>query len=290
MIRLNGKIVEFGTYPNAETVMPLLTAVQVTHTPTVTLSYEDDRDLIRLVLLRSYIDVIIGNNASRVLDLVIDYMPYSRMDRAQNGHAFTLESVAQLITRPRWSSIRVVEPHSDETLFQLGVRSQPVWSTAKLTPLAMEDMGFDVQRDYLVVPDKGAHARYAEQLGELFEKCNVITLEKHRNFETGKIEGLQVASRKFASIGDPTRGAKALIIDDLSSRGGTFIQAYRILRHSSIGCSSVSLLVTHMEPVGLEGELQTYMDKVYCTDTMPIPEGMTYPKNFHVFDRSDWLS
>lgn len=294
MIRLNGEVVEFGEYPNGETVVPRLTMAQVRHASTITLSWESDRDLVRLLLLKSYMDDVKGGSSGVVvagsrIELVIDYMPYSRMDRAQDGHAFSLEYVAYFIRQLRWASIRVVEPHSDETLYKLGSMTLPVWATAKLTPLAMEDMGFDVSRDYLVMPDKGAHVRYSEQLAELFEKCNVITLAKTRDFETGKILGLEVASRKFHSIGDPKPGAKALIIDDLSSRGGTFVQAYRILRHSSIRCSSVSLLVTHMEPVGLTGELATYMDKVYCTDTMPIPEGMTYPKNFHVFDRSDWL-
>lgn len=286
MIFVNGKLLEFSKYPNGETVVPKFDVPNKQKGEVeLRLVYEDDGDLLRLALVNGYVQ-----QNHQLPSLVIDYMPYSRMDREQDGHCFSLKYVAEFIRRLGWKSVKVVEPHSKRTL-ELLHPAEPVWATAKLLPLVMEDMEFNVDVDYLVLPDEGAFKRYDDLCGNLLTKCHVITLEKDRNFETGKIHGLKFRHRRMAGsgYGVPLEGSKALIFDDLSSRGGTFVDAYRILRHGPTRCSSVSLLVTHMEPVGLTGELGTYLDKVYCTDTMHWPAGLVPPDNFHVFDRADWL-
>lgn len=289
MISVNGQVLEFGTYPNGETLVPDLPVAGI-EVPTVVWTYDGDYELVRLALVCG----LLGQQAHLSFPrLIVTYMPYSRMDREQGGHCFSLRYIGRMIAEMNWSSIHVVEPHSAVTMTETihhrsRLRAEPVWTTAELTPLVMAEIDFDKQRDYLVVPDAGAHARYAEQLGQLFEECNIITLRKRRDFETGEILGLEVASRKFHSIGNPQRGARALIIDDLCSRGGTFLQARQILRHSSIGCQAVYLLVTHMEQVGYTGELGWLMDGVYCTDSMgPAPK--IIPDCFHVFERTAWL-
>lgn len=288
MIYVNDVPVEFSRYPNGETVVPNFESLTVSR---VRLHWEGDHDLLQLALVKGLLD-----QRDHAAELLIDYMPYSRMDREQDGHCFSLQYVAELLSFMDFRRIKVVEPHSAVTLELLGVDApgrlvEPIWATAKLAPLAMADMDFNPACDYLVVPDKGAYERYSELLGELFDKCNVITFKKDRDFATGKIYGLRIAHRRLVGSGAavPAESSKALIIDDLSSRGGTFVQAYRILRHGPLRCSSVNLLVTHMEPVGFTGELPTYLDKVYCTDTMHWPIDQMIPKNFHVFPRSDWL-
>jgi ribose-phosphate pyrophosphokinase len=122
---------------------------------------------------------------------------------------------------------------------------------------------------------------------ELISQSNVIVLKKKRDFETGKIQGLEIESltmRGAIGVEDTAGTSKALIIDDLSSRGGTFVGAADLLR--THGFDKVALLVTHMEPAGLLGDLRHKLDRVFCTDTMTFPRPV--PANFEVFQRSAW--
>lgn len=280
-IFLNDREVKFTTYPNGETNVPVISMLDRYD---VRLHWESDQDLINLMFLNAQIEP----NRARSLGvapktLFIDYMPYSRMDRAQDDHCFSLAFVAQFINEMRFDFVNVVEPHSHVTLDKI-TRSRPVWATAKLTPIAMEWMAFDRQNDYLVLPDAGAYKRYSELMPQL-NQCHVIVLKKRRDFETGKIQGLEVDQRILRGPHDPGERHKALIIDDLSSRGGTFVQAADHLRYLG-WCDKVNLLVTHMEPAGLLGDLRTKLNRVFCTDTITFPRPA--PSNFEIFTRSQW--
>lgn len=286
MIFVDDQPVAFSEYPNGETVVPLLNDIVIDSRPTVRLVWESDVDLARLMLIRGMLE----QRGARRPRLFIDYMPYSRMDRLQNDHCFSLKYVGQFISGLKWDAIQVVEPHSDVTLRYLVDQrietAEPVWATAKLLPKVMERIDFARDTDYIVLPDKGAYERYSELAKDVLDTCNVIVLEKVRDFETGKIRGLAVDSRVVRGSSNEPRGEVGLIIDDLSSRGGTFIQAADLLRETGL-CSTVNLLVTHMEPVGYTGDLSKKLDRVFCTDTMPVPA--LIPRNFHVFERADWL-
>lgn len=275
--------VSFGTYPNGEAVVPKFEPFGHNWSvPTVRLHWEDDRDLVHLALVRS---VVRDYSSMRELapKLFVDYMPYSRMDRAQDGYCFSLHVVAKQLNAMKWQSVQVVEPHSKKTLSLVG-NSEPVWATAKLTPTVLELLAFDPALDYVVLPDTGARERYEELMPTVLDGYNLVVLRKTRDFGSGKITGLEVDHRVLrGTLTTPPR--KALIIDDLCSRGGTFVAAASLLRQ--LGASDVSLLVTHMEPAGLTGDLPDKLDHVFCTDTMTFPTPV--PANFTVFPRGAWL-
>ena len=57
-----------------------------------------------------------------------------------------------------------------------------------------------------------------------------------------------------------------IIIDDLSSYGGTFVQASKKLKE--IGANKVYLVVAHAEESVYKGELFDHIDKLYTTNSI----------------------
>lgn len=284
-IYVNDREIKFEQYPNGESIVPGIARHERTNNNVVVvrLHWTGDHDLLHLALVKGLLDQQLGTVTSVYLH--IDYMPYSRMDRQQGGHCFSLKYVAAQINNMGWAKIYVVEPHSQVTL-DLLKWSAPIWATATLTPLAMRSLGFDHSNDYLVLPDDGAFKRYNNVMSDMLDKCHIVVLKKNRDFDTGKITGIGIDFVLLRGSGDRPAGRRALIVDDLSSRGGTFVAAAELLREKNIA-TEVSLLVTHMEPAGLEGDLRHVMKRVFCTDTMSFPRPA--PPNFEIYQRKDWL-
>jgi ribose-phosphate pyrophosphokinase len=229
MIKFAGQEVVFGKFPNGES---LFDAKQIKPVGSgvfrVALKYEDDSDLLKLYMLKSYLDSIEIES-----ELLITYMPYSRMDRAEGGFAFALKYVSKMINDMNFKRVIVIEPHSEVTNALLD-RARAVYPTIDLLPKVMKQIGFDKEKDYLFFPDLGAQKRYKNVLG--FKQMVGF---KNRYFETGEILGLEI-------IGDKPEGNfKVLIVDDLTSYGGTFKFSAEKLR--AMGATEVYLLVAHAE-------------------------------------------
>ena len=86
---------------------------------------------------------------------------------------------------------------------------------------------------------------------------------KKRDWKTGQILGLDVAG-EVKSIA----GKDILIIDDICSRGGTFLHSAKKLKE--LGANDIYLYVSHCENTILEGELLNgdLIKKVYTTDSI----------------------
>lgn len=255
MIKIDGKEVEFKTFPNNETLFnhKSLDAVHGWIPQQVQFKYEDDRDLIKLAMLKDYLDTLKVKSA----ELVIYYMPYSRMDRSENGSPFTLKTVANFINRLNFPVVTVVEPHSDVTCALLD-NSNPYYINYNLISAVKTKVEFDDNIDYIVFPDAGAQKRYSS----MHVKKPLVGF-KHRNFETGKIESLEIVGQVDKITPRP---AKAIIVDDLSSYGGTFVATADALREQ--GISEVYLLVAHAENSIFKGKLFEHVDKVFTTDSI----------------------
>lgn len=268
MIRLNGVEVPFRKYPNGETLMPEINpqpAPDMFHAEggragvgfhAIELQWESDQDLVNLWLLANHLD---GQKTLTVL-----YMPYSRMDRTdeEGNVCFSLEYIADLINMMGFHVVGIVEPHSDKTL-ELVTNSVPIWVTGPMVnELVVPAIGFNPFMDTLVFPDEGAAKRY----GDMFpEAHNTLVGTKERDFHTGKITGLRIQRTRVEKRLRP----KALIVDDLCSRGGTFMDAGQQLK--DMGFAQVYLYVTHLEHTVMDGPLLkpgSPINQVFATDTM----------------------
>jgi ribose-phosphate pyrophosphokinase len=119
----------------------------------------------------------------------------------------------------------------------------------------MSEVKFNKNVDYLVFPDAGASKRYSSLKG-----FHTLVGHKHRDFETGEIKSLDIIG-SFNKV-----GKKAIIVDDLSSYGGTFVKTSEALK--SRGIEEIYLLVAHAENSIFKGKLFENINKVFTTDSI----------------------
>ncbi|UUV45978.1 phosphoribosylpyrophosphate synthetase [Bacillus phage vB_BanS-Thrax1] len=291
MIKLNDSLVEFEEFPNGET---LLVKESIQHSLKdgkenhIHFKYESDKDLIRLMILKKHIDNWTGMFDIKIA-LHIYYMPYSRMDRSEDMSAFTLKHVAEFINSLNFNHVFVYEPHSDVTPAVLN-RAESVFINFDLIEKVKQEVGFNIEEDYIMFPDAGASKRY----GKMNAK-NVAIGHKQRNFQTGQIEGFDVV---FNSHED-TRGKKVIIVDDMTSYGGTFIHSEIALRKLH-GFKEVYLLVAHAENSVLHGNPKTginlfdHIDKVFTTDSILTEQNNWEFKKFapqlHIYSLEEYIN
>lgn len=260
MIKVNGKEVKFEQFPNGETKLIEDSVERGLHLmfPKVSFKYENDSDLIKLMFVKNYIDSIFRDVKAF---LTIYYMPYSRMDRSENESAFTLKYISNFINSLDFYKVKVVEPHSDVTTALLN-NVEPLYVNFDLVEKVKEEVGFNEEKDYIVFPDAGASKRYSNMKAQ-----NTLFCNKVRDFKTGEIKGLEL-------VGDTSKayGRTAIIVDDLSSYGGTFIHTADRLREE--GFVEVILLVAHAENVIFQRNSRTgkllfeHVDKLFTTDSI----------------------
>lgn len=257
MIKVNGEEVKFERFPNGETKLiedSIIESIGLMF-PRVVFKYESDEDLIKLMFVKNYLDSVSGRFTKDGATLIIYYMPYSRMDRSENNSAFTLKYVTNFINSLEFGKVIVIEPHSDVTPALLN-NVEPKYINFDLLPRVMEEVGFDKEEDFIMFPDAGASKRYKDIEGVK----HVLTGHKHRDFKTGKITDFELVG-EFDGEGD-----KVIIVDDLSSYGGTFVHSAKALREE--GFEEIYLLVAHAEWNIFRGELFNHVDKVFTTDSI----------------------
>lgn len=255
MILYNNREVEFGQFPNKEIN---LRKAPLRYNPEdvynlVTLKYEGDQDLFRLLLLKEYLDSV-GIKA----DLRIPYFPYSRMDRDSDTYAFTLKSLAKFINGMNWPSVIVYEPHSDVTPALLNNVK-----VINVVEQLIKNVGIESYQVYY--PDAGAEKRYSgihgfESMGDWIQD-NALLGVKHRNFYTGKIESLKVIGHQILDT--------VVMVDDLCSKGGTFMMGANELKE--MGFKTIILVVAHCEYTILNGDIfspESPIDHVITTDSI----------------------
>ena len=258
-ISLNSKIVPFATYPNGEAIVPLLDNA-LERGNVVRLHWTSDSDLINLMFLRG---MLAGD---REAILHIDYMPYSRMDRAQDGHCFSLQYVSEFINKLVFDQVVVCEPHSQVTLDLLEA-SRAVYPSLQLLHRATTEQYWSHANDFVVFPDAGACKRYLDLESPVIEDANYIVMNKIRDFSTGKINGLDIDHQVIRRSRRPKLGGRAVIVDDLCSRGGTFIGAADLLR-TELQFQKIDLAVTHLEEAANNRDLGKSIDTIFATDTV----------------------
>lgn len=255
MIKINGEKVELSKFPNGETLVDTELLNQVENGCRIDFKYEKDEDIL-------YLMFVLGHLRHRNIHekkIYIYYMPYSRMDRSQNGSCFTLQVVGNLMWNITFTDdgFYVVEPHSDKTLDLLEYADR----INVITPLMQKICSIE-NIDIICYPDKGAKARFQDDM----VNKPIIYCEKIRDFDTGEIKGLELKSDIDLT------NKNILILDDLCSKGGTFYYTAKKLKEN--GVSNVYLGVCHMEYSVWDGKILNYgndeklIDHIYCFDTM----------------------
>lgn len=247
MILLDNYKVKFGNFPNGERNLNFNT-IQVHSESTIILKYESDQDLMDLFILKSYMDSTLCQNRYRLL---ITYMPYSRMDRVNQFYTFNLKYISNFINMLSFYEVLVIDPHSDVTPALLN----NCYVTSYIDVLFKRFTEVVKPKDFVVMyPDSGAEKRYSKS----FCFPTVVGM-KQRDFSNGEII-------KYDVLGADVKGKDVVIIDDLCSRGGTFIGASQALKER--GANDVYLIVTHCEDNVFTGGLFTHITKMFTTNSL----------------------
>lgn len=230
----------------------------------ITMMYEDDSEFFDLLCI---VDSIRRNNPNVEFVLNLPYVPYSRMDRIESkADSFSSKSFANFVNnliKPK--GIKCLDAHSDVSL---AVFDAPV--TNHVPQIDMVKKNFSHTDTLLVFPDATAVKRYKK----LFPEYQSVSVNKERDFQTGKIISSTLVKNNNISDEFLWNVKNVVIVDDICSKGGTFLLASQLIKEN-IGHENytINLVVAHCEATIFEGELfkenSPFNGKVYCTDSMP---------------------
>ncbi|MBS5937467.1 ribose-phosphate pyrophosphokinase [Clostridium sp.] len=251
MIYVNDEKLEVNKFPNGEVLINSKN-LRLKDTNEIKLNFESDEDITHLIFLKGHLDELKSK-----CNLLIPYLPYSRMDRTEGIRVFTLKYLCKLINSLDFESVTIYEPHSDVSTALLD-RVKVVNISKILTEELLKAKNSKEDDVYLVYPDAGAAKRYGKEIN--YDK--ILTASKERDFKTGYIKKLDINGEI------DKKSFRAIIVDDLCSKGGTFELTASKLKE--MGASEIYLVVTHCENTIFEGNLlnSDLITGIYTTNSI----------------------
>lgn len=236
MIRINGNIYEVKFFPDGTLNMTDSFIQKQDDESIVDIEWKFE-NLTEQVVIYNLTHFIKDKLGARVA-LWLPYLPNARMDRThtQSKEVHTLKYFAKFINDLQFDRVFLLDVHSPValSLIDRAIETSNVHF--------ISDVLSEIEVNTFFFPDKGARDRY----GDIIRGEQVLFGEKVRNWETGKIIGLQI-------VGEADRDKNILIVDDISSYGGTFHHAANALRTAGY-TGKIYLAVTHCENSILNGE------------------------------------
>ena len=212
--------------------------------------YENDAELFTLICLKKHLDHFFGDEVAINLDL--PYVPHARMDRVKNSEEiFTLKYFCDVINSLHFDIVFITDVHSNVTPALLDrVVNRKVTST-------IERVKDACGAQILCYPDEGAMKRYSADLPYRY----TFGIKK-RDWATGKIERVDLI------YGEAVQDKDVLIVDDICSKGGTFLHMAKALKEA--GAKNIYLYITHCEETIFNGEMISsgLITKVYTTNSI----------------------
>lgn len=210
--------------------------------------YESDVELFAIICLAK---------KAKSKSLIMPYCPHARQDRIKGiEDTFTLKYFAEVINSLGFESVTVLDPHSPvcEALIDNIIVQHP---RKQIVDALVNIPGVDV---LLYFPDAGAAKRYSD----LIPGYKYLYGNKKRRWEDGIITGTEVVNPFNVEV----EGKTILIIDDICSRGTTFVKSAEALKELGVG--NIYLYVTHCENTILDGDVLTsgLIEKVFTTNSI----------------------
>ena len=292
MIKINDIEIGFDKFPNGEILIDTKVLNSVENGCRIDFKWENNEDILRLYFVLRHLIARTPSVSDK--KLYIYYMPYSRMDRSENDSCFTLRYICDFLISDCMAvrdRIFVVEPHSNKTLDMLDGSCR----INAITPLTKKICDIE-DIDIICYPDEGAKKRFQDD----FIDKPVIYCDKKRDFDTGKIQGLELITNGWDNA--DLKDKNILVVDDLCSRGGTFY--YTAKKLQEYGVNDIFLGVCHMEKTVIDGNLleeyknfddvePSIIKHIYCFNTMLdecLVEDITQKyKNITIYDIEKFL-
>lgn len=246
MIKINNKVFEQSAFPDGTPLLKTPNSLN-SDEQVITWLYDDMKELFAVYCITKHLQSM----AKTPVRLVMPYVPNARQDRTQNEKedVFTLKWFCDIVNSLEFSRVTIVDVHSTVAPDLLNnchsINNQKIFDIVK----------GNIDVDLVFYPDNGASKKYSEYI----KSPNAFGIKK-RDWETGKILGLDI-------IGD-VQGKNILIVDDISSFGGTFYHSAKKLK--DLGAKNIYLLITHCEDSILKGDLinSGLIEKIYTTNSI----------------------
>ena len=224
--------------------------------------YENDAELFTLICIAKHY-----SDCKPIL--IMPYIPHARMDRVKaKEDVFTLKYFCEIINSLNFKEVRVFDAHSNVSLALLDRVVQTSPKTA--IEIAMYNFSLLLNSYYdhskpiheqgnfiLFFPDEGAMKRYSSD----FDAPYAFGIKK-RDWATGNILGLDIMNKEII------KGKNVLIIDDICSRGGTFLHSAEALKEA--GAEHIALYVSHAEKTMIDGDMyrSDNIEHIYTTNSI----------------------
>lgn len=246
MISVNGVKVELNHFPD-RTLNLGFNIVELYKSGRVPSNYflidwkfENNEELVALIFIVNHIKYRGGKDAK--IDLYMPYIPNARQDRCKSSRdIFTLKYFAELINSLNFDKVIVLDPHS--SVSEGLINNIWVQSLNELKKSVLNEIKEDV---IIYFPDNGAAKKYED----LFTNYETVYGVKHRDWKTGKIQGLEVITN-----GIDLKDKTILMFDDIVSYGGSLY--YSALKLKELGVNKIYAYVTHTENSILDREKGT---------------------------------
>lgn len=252
MIKLNGTPVEINKFPDGTLLMKQ--EYSEAQRDVIDWRFQNNEELVALYFLTNHL----RDSGAKNIELRMWYIPNARQDRVKKSEdIFTLKYFAKFINSLKFNKVRVLDPHSSVSgaLFDNLHEGNPEPLIAEVYDRVSEIVGSE--ETIMFYPDEGAMKRYSGMISKPYAFGI-----KERDWSSGQIKGLSVFGE------DIVKGHNVLIVDDISSRGGTFYHSAKKLKE--LGAERIFLFVSHCENTILEGEVLTsgLIERVYTTDSL----------------------
>jgi len=247
MFKVNGTPIKIERYPD-ETLR--LNIAAPSGEAVIEWLYEKDEEMALFFITRH-----LKEHGVKRITLYMPYIPHARMDRVKSDEeVFTLKYFAEFINSLSFDKVIVRDAHSSISLSMIkNVVEEPIGENIKNLIRKLLKPG----KDIVFYPDEGSCKRYSKLID--FPSAYGV---KNRNWETGQILGLDIKGKL------PAQPFNVLIIDDISSYGGTFLHSAKKLKEC--GAGKIYLYITHCENSILKGELikSGLIEKIYTTKSI----------------------
>ena len=234
--------------------------------------YEGDYEIFMLICIVKHLRSKTYNNVG--FNLTMPYVVNSRLDRTHSDNeVFTLKYFAEIINDLKFNKVLIVDPHS--IVSEALIDNVCVFRPYNIISYAISKMRSlnEFKRELVIYfPDDGAYKRYKDM--PCFKDFNCIYGKKERDWETGKILGIEIYDKNGSKLTNEIENCDVLMVDDIISYGGTL--AYSADKLKEMGAAHISAYATHVENSVLDEEKGTLLkrykdniiDTVYTTNSI----------------------
>jgi len=261
MITINNTVMNIKHFPDNTMIMLDLKIPLTSHKCPIEIvwQYENSEEQLWLYYFVNFIKDNCNYRYNK-LHLILPYLPNARMDRTKNENdVHVLKYFCKFINDLNFETVVCFDIHSS-------VGSSMLNNLKHIMPIeTIRKVINKCKPDFVFYPDEGAMKRYSDLI-----KFSYLYGMKKRNWEDGKIVGVEIINPSNESI----VGKKILIIDDITSYGGTFYYAGKALKNEMVG--DIYLYVTHCEnsvmdeEKGLLNKEDNPIIKIFTTNSLNV--------------------